>query len=750
MIELESLTIRNFLSYGDYDTIIDLSDRGQCFIHGHIADGPDDDADRSNGSGKSSLTQSILWCLSGKTMHDKNPGDGVRCWFNDENTVVTLKFKGGAELIRARTAQSDTELIYNKGDKELIRSALSTTPNQQSELNRLLRFDFDVFCGSVFSSQYKKKWMEMSDQYRKQVLERVMGVDRLSVYADVAKKKRDRAVVEQDILKTDIERIDGFITSLDEQMQTNKDAIDDFARRQSTKHVRKIEEVREAQEELDEFEPINIKSLESKWAVVEQIETMINKMTGRIDEIGTQINDKDTQTNNAIASHNNLIKATQDEESKFLKELSKETQSALDAANSGRDALLNEFVNEHKSESKEIFNECDILTTQLATLRGEVNSRLGRIKDWEAKDGEICLECEQDVPHTHTSSKIDIIRAEVDVLNTNIIIAENDLDNTQDRLQKAEESFKTTSENLDRTSVQEKDKIKEKEEETAKEAQENCEGAVGVANDRIRAARRDRDNGVRDLEEERTNLKSQVSSTGDKLSDRKPDQTIREGESHNAQAATLSKSVQRLQQEAKNILQEPNPHDDVIKDLQERIADYGKEKATAQRQLEQYDMIYKHLNYVYRAYSDRRKIKSWCISKHRPYFNSRLDHYLDAFDLDLRISITDSLAISSNMWKPAYQSGGERARTDLAFTFAVFDLHNGIHGRQCNMMVLDEPDEGLDEAGVRSLINIVKDELVSRFETILVISHRGALKDVFPSQITVERTDRLSHILDSR
>ena len=113
-------------------------------------------------------------------------------------------------------------------------------------------------------------------------------------------------------------------------------------------------------------------------------------------------------------------------------------------------------------------------------------------------------------------------------------------------------------------------------------------------------------------------------------------------------------------------------------------------------------------------------------------------------------SLTDSLGLDSNLWGYDFQSGGERARTNLAFLFAVFDLHSGIHGRQCNVLVLDEPDHHLDEAGRATLIEIINNDLACRFETILIISHNNAFRDVFPSQLIVRRVDRLSYLDESR
>ena len=108
------------------------------------------------------------------------------------------------------------------------------------------------------------------------------------------------------------------------------------------------------------------------------------------------------------------------------------------------------------------------------------------------------------------------------------------------------------------------------------------------------------------------------------------------------------------------------------------------------------------------------------------------------------------MGIESNLWGYDFQSGGERARTNLAFLFAVFDLHSGIHGRQCNVLVLDEPDHHLDGAGRAMLIDIISDDLSCRFETIFITSHNNSFRDVFPSQLTVRRIDRLSYLDEAR
>ena len=52
----------------------------------------------------------------------------------------------------------------------------------------------------------------------------------------------------------------------------------------------------------------------------------------------------------------------------------------------------------------------------------------------------------------------------------------------------------------------------------------------------------------------------------------------------------------------------------------------------------------------------------------------------------------------------------------------------------------------MDEDGIESLIGIIKSDLAAKAETVLIISHRGQMMDIFPHEIRVNRIDRFSTI----
>lgn len=253
----------------------------------------------------------------------------------------------------------------------------------------------------------------------------------------------------------------------------------------------------------------------------------------------------------------------------------------------------------------------------------------------------------------------------------------------------------------------------------------------------------DKQNG---LIESHKQLVATIATTERLVVEKQPAMSLRDAQSIHSQWAIYDKESKRLQALVVSIDAETNPHDDSTEAAKSRIVECRASITKLDETIQRQEMLNKHYHYVGRAYTDRTKIKSFVFREHVPFINARLKHYLDVFGLDVKIELTDSLGISSNMWGYEFQSGGERKRTDVAFMLAVFDFHEYMYGRQCNVLVLDEVDGRLDDDGIDALINVIKTDLATRVESILIISHRNNMQDTFPSQIAIKRKDRFSHI----
>lgn len=597
MLELKSVEWRNFMSYGDYDNYLELDTLGQCLITGEVVgDGKAvfDDSGfnkirKSNGAGKSTVPNVILWTLFGKTMHSANPGDKVINWFTGKDCRCKLTFKSGDYIVRTRKTDGHNELIYVKDGDEVNSTSdtLSTSKNQQLELNRAFGLDWDLLCGSMFFNQYSKPWMEMAEQTRKKAIERALHVDRFEYRAKVAKAKCDKLDREVESQRTKIENLRREKERLKKEHERVTASMLQFDSGRQERQEKAIAGAVAAKGKRDNIKRPDLEKLAAKWAVVKKVEGMI----------------------------------------------------------------------------KEMQEQANLHSRKIGSIEGNISSHRQKIRLWKDKQGKICGVCEQDVPSGHISSKIEPIQQAMDEL--------------LDKL-KAESA--------------ELDKITKK------------------------------------IDQAKTILK-----------DKSPDMTMYNAQSIHDQWDNFDNEVRRLKQLAANIETEENPHKRTLEELVRLSEKCDSNIAAAEKEIEKVEYLNKHYNYIYKAWNDRTKIKSFIFQDHIPYINKRLKHYLDVFGLDVQIELTPALGIKSNLWGYDFESGGERKRTDVAFMLAMFDFHEQMYGRQSNVLVLDEVDGRLDDDGIDSLINVIKNDLAGKVETIMVISHRNMMHDTFSKELRIKR-----------
>jgi DNA repair exonuclease SbcCD ATPase subunit len=249
---------------------------------------------------------------------------------------------------------------------------------------------------------------------------------------------------------------------------------------------------------------------------------------------------------------------------------------------------------------------------------------------------------------------------------------------------------------------------------------------------------------VEELNDKVNEIQSTIDKADAMLIDRKPSMSIEDAESTHSRFRRHEQESKKLLQQADKVSKESNPHEASKADVLNRISKAKEDIKSCEEELQRSDLLNKHYHYVYKAYNDRSKIKSYIFKEHIPFINARLKHYLEVFDLDIKIELTEGLGIKSSMWGYEFESGGERKRTDVAFMLAMFDFHEQMYGRQCNVLVLDEVDGRLDDEGIDALINIIKTDLSHRVESILMISHRNMMFDTFSKELRVFRKDRFS------
>jgi DNA repair exonuclease SbcCD ATPase subunit len=583
------------MSYGDYDNYLELDNLGQCLITGEVTGDEKSAFDesgssvikKSNGAGKSTIPNVILWALFGRTMHSANPGDKVINWFTGKDCVAKLTFKNGDHIIRTRNAEGLNELSFIKDGEEFSSSVLSTSKNQQAELNKAFNLDWELLCGSMFFNQYSKPWMEMADQTRKKAIERVLHVDRFEYRSKVAKAKCDKLDSEVKKLRNKIEEYNRNKLRLANEITRITEARDRFDTNRQERVATIIDSANAALAKRDLIALPDLEKLQSKWDVIYKIKKKI----------------EDMQTTANTSS------------------------------------------------------------TKIATIEGTISSIRQRIKAWKDKSGKSCGLCEQSVPATHTAAKIEPLQAELDKKLAEMAEERDILDSSLEK----------------------------------------------------------------------------ISSAKKLLTDKTPELTISNARDIYKQWEMYDNEYKRLLKSADRVAVETNPHEDTLAETIELSEKCDEDVKKAEGEIERVEYLNRHFNYIYKAWNDRTKIKSFVFHEHIPYINRRLKHYLDVFGLDIQVELTPALGITSNMWGYEFESGGERKRTDVAFMLAMFNFHEQMYGRQSNVLVLDEVDGRLDDDGIDSLINVIKNDLADKVETVMVISHRDMMHDTFPRELCIRR-----------
>ena len=189
-MRFKSIEIQNFLSFGPMSKM-DLNKRGLVAVFGQNRDSAASD---SNGAGKSTIMEAIVWVLYGATMRGYK-GDEVinRHVPTDRPCIVEIEMEDAQSTYtvtrcRRLKGKKPNDIILAINGKEVTQGVNSDT---QALINTIIGMDFSTFTQSVMLCHQGRSFSEMKDSEQKQVLEEILQIDELA---------KARAVVHQRVI----------------------------------------------------------------------------------------------------------------------------------------------------------------------------------------------------------------------------------------------------------------------------------------------------------------------------------------------------------------------------------------------------------------------------------------------------------------------------------------------------------------------------------------------------------------------
>lgn len=698
-MKLINTTLTNFRLY--QEASLDLADRGLVLISG------------ANGSGKSSLFESINWCLYGSTSKGRKGKNISRGGEGGTRVVVNLQ-SNGSNLEVAR------HYGYGKEGNKLIVFAdgsdktLGTNPATQEWLNECLGIDQTTFQNVALLPQKAEGFAGLTDSSQKYILDTILRTSRF----EDAKERTKASFVK---IESSATRIESTIFHLKKEMHglemdrsANQMELAEFERK-------KKNDILDAELKLE-------KHLRS---VMEDPATYLSRIEAKREEIvALNLNEVRLRHNQCIAR---------------IAELSQE-QGALAGKVQIYEQQLAEIpkVEPEKVEHDAPFYANEV--TRVGQMVSHARARLTVLEDvikraaaHSERQGKIdvCDRCGQNL-------SIEAKQRLLGTIQTEALRAESEVIEVRRDLAESEKLHKFNQEMF-----------------TAADYYEQWSGSVTAINklDECRIALEAYPGKIELIDSKRRELEASVDHYN-KLDGELKDlehiyQLKSEALSHwKAEKENLEQSLDALRKQT-------SPYEDLIARATLELNRMAKQldfQIVVSKELQQKKNI---LAYWVDAFSNK-GVKSLLLDTVIGTLNYHAQQYMDILsDGFAKITFDNrtSTAAGEDREKFSVQveyvngggeykdlSGGEEQRANLATFFAVGDLSEGQGSSKVHLRMLDEPFESCDEAGAEAIISLLQREVAPRTGSVFCITHQSSMADLFTHSIRVRKVGRVSYL----
>lgn len=673
---LKKLTIQNFLSIRSIT--LDLDERGLVLIKGQNMD---NEAIDNNGSGKSAITEALVYALYSRTIRGLK-GDAVVHNIPKKNMKIWLDLvdDNGDTYRIARYRKHST----NKNKSFLFRNGKDITPKSETDFNDyvadLLQMDYLTFTSSLLYTAESFKFTSATDSEMKNTFDKMLGLDVFSKCLEITKNR--------------LKEVDGELSTTQWKIDDRKSKIDSLS-----------EQISEAEELSSSYED---KQKEKAHDLNLQIEELMRELEGAeqdLDEL--KLNMEDAQE--AVNKAEKQLEAKR----KKLKEVDQLKEALQDIKDELSDTLRE--MKKHNSTISNLSSDNETYEKRVVKVRAKIQQLEQKKSELDEEIGLPCPTCGQPM----TAESIEPAKAEYDEQITEqqedeqkylMKIQENhqeielnrqkiaELKEQQEELQGDVEQFETLIKKSKHL-VDEKDECETQLQKLNKKYYA-CESAVKVKKSEIAQSKKR----LEVLQTSLDALSNEKNPYEDIIAKYKSEQ-----ETYTQEIAEYTESIQNKleQKECLMFWQQAYSNqgikslilDDITPFLNRRVNKYLNKLAAGHIEVK---------------FSTQTTLKN---GETREKF---------------------SIEINNQDGGKEYtaNSAGEKKRVDIAVNLALQDLVAARSNKSLNIAIFDEIFDALDQSGIESVTELLQ-ELSQEKSSIFVISHNPHLQSIFSNIITV-------------
>lgn len=670
MLQFKKVFSKNFLSIGNVEQTIDLSNNDLTLILGENKDLGGSDAGARNGCGKTTLIQMISYALFGNAINAIKL-DNLINRTNEKNMLVTLEFAVNNinyKIVRGR--KPNVLKLYVDDSEQVSAEDEAQGENKQTQeaIERIIGMSNTMFQHIIGLNSYTTPFLSMKVSDQREVIEQLLGITLLSEKAESVKELIKET---KDLIKQEEYRIRGQ----DEANKRIQEQIDSLLRRQS---LWKQKYENDMNSLIDQYNALSSIDIESELQAHAEL------------EIHFEFSKKKEIFNNLIAKQLVWKQKHSDELSRLESQLI--TLSNID--------IVTE-LNAHKelSEWNQKSIDIDDLSKSIVRWSADGKREAKLIEKLKAEIVELeahkCYACGQDF---HDDNHETVLKSKRDLLQE---AALNALATTS-RMIEINDSLDALGELGARPITHYK---------TEAEAIRH-NGDVDNIVARIIAKQTETDPYIEQLLE-----------IGDIEVPPKPTtiyRTVTEAVEHRSLVNNLEQQITKKSTEVDPYIEQISEMNDT--GLQE--IDYTT--------INDLNKLLKHQDYLLDLLTNKKSfVRKKIIEQNLAHLNSRLAHYLEKIGLPHKVIFQNDLSVEITELGRELSfynlSRGEMNRVILSLSFAFRDVWENLF-MPVDLLFVDElMDSGMDASGVENGLQLLKHFSRDRKKSVWLVSHRDDL-----------------------
>jgi len=262
MIQLNNLTVKNFMSVGNATQAVDFNRRDLTLVLGENLDLGGDGS--RNGTGKTTIINALSFALYGQALTNIRK-DNLINKTNGKNMLVSLEFNIDGKNYRVERGRKPNILKFYVDNEQTTvdDEAQGDSRETQDAIERLFGLSHDMFRHVVALNTYTEPFLSLKANDQRVIIEQLLGITLLSERADRIKElnKQTKEAIQQEEFR---------IRAVQEANKRIEEQIDAARRRQTLWQKKRDEDVAAFQAAYDELSKVDIETeLQSHQALSE-------------------------------------------------------------------------------------------------------------------------------------------------------------------------------------------------------------------------------------------------------------------------------------------------------------------------------------------------------------------------------------------------------------------------------------------------------------------------------------------------